>query len=177
MDKIRSAAELDFNPRLSDEDVNAGEDGTGAAMGMEGTRGPSLWSDMPTYRSLPTGVEDGSFQDLTMEEDQELREGQFAFGVSRDPESHDAQWVKAAGVKAVEAMLGATGAKAFGEAFAGVGVLLKTLADLAEANHYNNKSFQYLKTRCLANRETLWDLQRRLPYSEGSFQLLKHLLQ
>ena len=82
-------------------------------------------------------------------------------------------------VKAASSALGvsATGAKAFGEAFAGVGVLLKTLADLAEANHYNKKIFQYLKTRCLANRETLWDLQKRLPYSEGSFQLLKHLLQ
>ena len=82
-------------------------------------------------------------------------------------------------VKAASAALGvsATGAKAFGEAFAGVGVLLKTLADLAEANHYNNKSFQYLKTRCLANKETISVLQRRLPYSEGSFQLVKELHQ
>ena len=91
-------------------------------------------------------------------------------------------------VKAASSALGvsATGAKAFGEAFAGVGVLLKTLADLAEAAarvsqvsgvNDNKKSFQYLMTRCLANRETLSDLQRRLPYSEGSFELLKQLLQ
>ena len=79
------------------------------------------------------------------------------------------------GVGAVNAA--ATGAKSFGEAFAVVGVVLKTLADLADADHYNKKKFPYLKTRCLANRETLWDLQRRLPYSEGSFQLVKELHQ
>ena len=81
-------------------------------------------------------------------------------------------------VKAASSALGvsATGAKAFGEAFAGVGVLLKTLADLAEANHYNNKSFQYLTRRCLAQRETTFgSAEQAAVYgcSEGAYSIIE----
>ena len=84
------------------------------------------------------------------------------------------RYVSCSGVGAVGPLVfGAS--KAFGEAFGKVGGVLKQLADLAETFHYNKKTFEALKTRCLANRETILNLQRTLPYSEGSDQTMKNL--